>query len=318
MTDHWKGDFRVNFVLYGAMMTTMILVVALGLPIRSKSEQMRYEHCVGRNHDDDNNSNNGDDENGTNTDHPEPKTLFLVLFRLQVVIWLVQVILIGTGMALVDSFLFVYLQNDLHASTQLCGLTVGVTVLWELPIFYYSKTLLRTAGHDFLFVISMVAYFIRAFGYTWLTPSTVHWVLALEVLHGITFACMWIASIDFSATLAPPEWSTTVQTILSASFGCFGCVVGSVVGGWVMQTYSAIILYRGMGWIMLAVLVLHLLAWLGCGQGHDAFLDSIQTQDIANERLLVDGSYRHNLSDETQVESQLPIDLPDSESVDTG
>jgi len=294
MTDHW-GNFQANFTMYGTMMTTLIIVVAMSLPTRSKSEQLRYENSF-RDNDRDNGSMNF-------ATRPRPQALFRILFRIPILVWLVQVMLIGTGMALVDTFLFVYLQNELHASTQLCGLTVGMTVLLELPIFHKSEFLLRIVGHDLLFAISMLAYIVRAFGYTSLTPTTVHWVLLLEVLHGITFACMWIASIDFSATVAPPEWSTTVQTILSASFGSFGCVVGSIVGGRVMQAYSADILYRGMGWIMLLILLLHLVAWLGFGQGHDAFLDSLQMEDITYEGQLVEeGDSGDTSPDEMEVE----------------
>lgn len=300
LTDHWGDDenFDINFILYGTMMTTMILLVALGLPLRSKSEQARYESHLQVHHDDDNGTSN-------NHHHPPLETLVQALVRWPVFFWWMQVIMIGTGMALVDSFLFVYLQNDLQASTQLCGLAVGITVLWELPIFHYSQTLLRTMGHDVLFATSMLAYIVRAFGYTWLTPSTVQWVLALEVLHGITFACMWIASIDFSATVAPPEWSTTVQTILSASFACFGSVVGSVLGGWVMQTYSAVVLYRGMGFILTAVLLLHVFVWLGCGRGHDAFLNSLQTQnDHMDAHEIVDDNHPGDSTEGVGVESQ--------------
>eukprot|EP00977_Amphora_coffeiformis_P006186 scaffold1332_cov166-Amphora_coffeaeformis.AAC.14 len=192
-TDHW-GDFRANFAMYGSMMTIMIVVVALSLPVRSKSEQRRYENAFFNDDNEDDNTNTSTPTRGT---HPQLQKLFRVLFRLPVLVWLVQVISIGTGMALVDSFLFVYLQNDLRAFTQLCGLTVGVTVLVELPIFQYSESLLRIVGHDLLFASSMLAYIFRAFGYTWLTPSTVHWVLLLEILHGITFACMGLLRSTF-------------------------------------------------------------------------------------------------------------------------
>jgi PPP family 3-phenylpropionic acid transporter len=278
----WITDtfgFHLNFILFGSMMAIMLTFAFFGLPARSKSEQARYEQV----------HQHQQEEDG----HPKFQVLVRALCRLPVVFWLLQVITIGCGMALVDTFLFLYLQNDLGASTKLCGLTVGITVLMELPIFHYSQFLLERVGHDALFCISMAAYAVRVFGYTFLTETTIYWILPLEILHGITFACMWIASVEFSATVAPDEWSTTVQTILSACFACFGNVLGGFVGGWVMQKYGAVALYRGMGWIVWGVLILHLFLWLGCQQGHDAFLESLKAErqaddeiDSANESLL--------------------------------
>jgi MFS family permease len=97
---------------------------------------------------------------------------------------------------------------------------------------------------------------------------------------------MWIAAIDFSAAVAPEQWSTTVLTILSASFGCFGNVVGSVLGGWVLQQFSAKIMYRCMGCVVFGTLLLHMILWLGCGRGHASFLRSIS--DLAHENDLTD------------------------------
>jgi MFS family permease len=278
MTDQF--GFGVNFILFGGMMLTTMTVVGVGLPARSKKEQARYDarsRVIAENY-----THRQEEVASTllisPAGHPSPGVLISALCRVPVMMWLFQVIVVGAGMALVDSFLFVYLQNDLHASTKLCGLTVGVTVLFELPIFHYSELLLQKVGHDALFATSMAAYVIRAFGYTLLTESTLYWILPLEVLHGITFACMWIAAIDFSAAVAPEQWSTTVQTFLSASFGCFGNVVGSVLGGWVLQHYSAKIMYRCMGCVVFGTLVLHMIFWLGCGRGHASYLRSISDQ----------------------------------------
>jgi hypothetical protein len=90
-------------------------------------------------------------------------------------LWLTEVAVIGAGMSLVDSFLFVFLQDDFQSTTKFCGYTVGVTVVFEIPIFHYSNYLLKEWGHDVLFVIAMVAYVIRAFDYKLLTTSTVQW-----------------------------------------------------------------------------------------------------------------------------------------------
>jgi Na+/melibiose symporter-like transporter len=77
---------------------------------------------------------------------------------------LFEVAVIGMGIGVVERLLFVYLQRDLQASTFLCGLTVLVTVVFELPIFTYTDWLLTTLGKDIMFIVAMLAYVVRALG----------------------------------------------------------------------------------------------------------------------------------------------------------
>lgn len=248
--------FQVNFWLYGTMSFGMLLFVAFGLSARSSTEQANYDNPITR--------------------RPRTEHLREALCKLPVLFWLIEVALVGAAMSLVDNFLFVYLQNDLHATTVLCGWTVGVTVLFELPIFWCSKFLLQRVGHDGLFLISLSAYSTRVFGYTMLRPSTVHWVLPLEVFHGVTFACALVASVDYSAAVAPKEWSTTVQSILTTVMSCVGGGIGSILGGILVREYGFVFLYEGAGYVTGLVAIFNLGLWF-CGRGHNAFLDRLAT-----------------------------------------
>lgn len=266
--------FEWNFVLFVAMMTVVLVVSALGLPARSNSEQKQYDRINRpRQHQPQPDIPQGeadaevvagevDGNLGYDDSHqPQIRTLIRAICKPSVLLWLLEVAVIGAAMELVSAFLFVYLQNNLHASTTLCGYTVGVTVLFEIPIFLYSKFFLRRLGHDVLFLLAMAAYGIRVWGYTTLTPATVYWVLPLEGLHGITFASMWIASIDFSTAIAPEEWSTTVQAILSVTMSCLrpwshrrGLRLGSVRARFHVQRGSCN--YSGGGHLSLGIVAM--------------------------------------------------------------
>ncbi|CAJ1948299.1 unnamed protein product [Cylindrotheca closterium] len=267
-----KYGFDWNFGLFGGMMTTVLLLTAFGLPSKSQKEQERYDN-MNRSHNDD--GQEEEEEEGIVSSSPQLSTLFASIFRFPVLLWLTEVAVIGSGMSIVETFLFVHMQDDLQSTTTLCGYSVGVTVLLEVPIFHNSKYLLKEWGHDKLFMIAMIAYIIRAFGYTMLTTSTVHWVLALEIFHGITFGCMWIASVDFSARVAPEEWSTTFQSVLSMTMSCIGGGIGPIVGGIVMDHFGVNLIFQAMGVVVLCVALMHLIVWQGFGGGHDAFLSSI-------------------------------------------
>lgn len=254
LTDHY--GFVWNFGVFGSMMVTSVLFTVVCLPARSTSELAQR----------------------ATKQTPEWAALRRQLFRWPILLWLLQVTLMGAAMSLVDSFLFVYLQNDLQASTAICGYTVGVTVLLEIPVFGHSKFLLSNVGHDGLFVISMLAYTTRVLGYTMLTPNTVHYILLLEVLHGITFSTAWIAAVDVAAQISPKEWSTLVQSILSAVWSCVGGGLGPLLGGMVYERYGAATMFRGAAAIVAIALLIHITLWKSGCFGHGTFLQQSKVQ----------------------------------------
>ena len=80
--------------------------------------------------------------------------------------------------------------------------TVGMTVLFELPIFYYGKLVLKIMGPQVMMAIAMIAFLIRMFGYALLTKETVNYILLLELLHGLTFAMMWTATVSIVSKIS--------------------------------------------------------------------------------------------------------------------
>lgn len=97
------------------------------------------------------------------------------------------------------------MQPSPQANTTLCGLTVGVTVILELPIFHYSDVLLKRMSQDAMFMVAILAYIIRVYGYTLLTPETV-WYVLLASLHVAMSAGEVLGRIAINQCLAssPP------------------------------------------------------------------------------------------------------------------
>lgn len=85
-----------------------------------------------------------------------------------------------------------------------------------------------------LIIVAMVAYVVRTYAYTRLTPSTVWLLLAIEPLHGFTFALAWTANVDFMTHALPHSWLTTGMMLIDNTQRCIGGGIGAVVGGWYM------------------------------------------------------------------------------------
>ena len=110
-----------------------------------------------------------------------------------------------------------------------------------------------------MFIIAMLAFSVRCYGYTILTEETKWWILALEALHGVTFALMWSAAVEFAKAKSPRGWDSTMQAILMTAWRCLGLGTGAAVGGWVMDRYGARFMYRGASIIVGCFFCLHVI-----------------------------------------------------------
>ena len=241
VTDHW--GFEPNFIMFGLLAFLMLVRVGARIPETTPPEP----------------GNEDSDEAETG----KISELLYLAIRPRVFIFLVEVVIMGAAMATVERLLFLYLVNDLGASTMLCGLSVGVNVLFELPIFWYASNIMAVLRHDGMFILSMTCFSVRVVGYTLLTPSTKWLVLALEVMHGVTFACFWIVSTDISKVLVHQTrgafWATAIPTGVQMLYSAVGVSLGSVFGGWAMHRYGSREMYEVTAGIVFCTLLVQLL-----------------------------------------------------------
>eukprot|EP00397_Hematodinium_sp_SG-2012_P026642 GEMP01027932.1.p1 GENE.GEMP01027932.1~~GEMP01027932.1.p1 ORF type:complete len:685 (+),score=110.58 GEMP01027932.1:128-2056(+) len=140
-----------------------------------------------------------------------------------------NLILLGGGFSMVEGMLFIILDRLMNASRILCGLSVLITVIFELPIFAKAKFLLDTYGTVGLITLGQFTWVVRALFYAWM-PSP-YWVLLIEPLHGVTFALVWTASVHHVRKLAPPGLEASAQAVLSLTFMGLGSWIGLTLGG---------------------------------------------------------------------------------------
>jgi len=170
-------------------------------------------------------------------------------------VFFLMLFVMGACTSLVEGLVFLFFTKDLGASNLLCGLSVAVTVSFEIPIFHYSDRLLKVLNNHQLMTIACLAYIFRV---VWYTSFANPWmVLVVEPLHGVTFACKALAAVHYAAELAPPGLETSAQglgnTILQ-----LGVITGSIVGGSIMDSHGSIFLYRAAAALVAATLLVYL------------------------------------------------------------
>lgn len=147
------------------------------------------------------------------------------------------------GSNTIESLSFLYFFHGLGASNFLCGLSVGVTVLFELPAFKYSRFWLETFGTVKLMMVASICFCVRVTLYAFSSSGMM--ILLLQPLHGITFAFGKTAAVEYVHSIAPEGLETTAQGILNSLQRGLGTIIFTAVGGYVEVQYGSHVLYIG-------------------------------------------------------------------------
>ena len=123
------------------------------------------------------------------------------------------------------------------------GLTVILTVAFEIPIFHVAPKLLQEWGASVLLLVAAGCYITRVIGYTLIPEGKVYLVLLLEPLHGVTFACATTAGVEVLSQLTPRGSEGTAQSLLQLFVGT-GAVLGLLFGGWAVEALGPRMMYR--------------------------------------------------------------------------
>lgn len=147
---------------------------------------------------------------------------------------------IGFGMNIIENLFFVFLRDELGASYTTCGLSVVITVIFEIMLFAYSEKLFRIIQPPKLLVVGALSFVIRTFGYS-IIPSA-YYALTLEPLHGLTYAAVHASSVAIIASRTPEKYKATGQSVLSILSRC-SSIIGTFVGGFIIEYYGSRFLY---------------------------------------------------------------------------
>ncbi len=167
--------------------------------------------------------------------------------------WLIAFIS-GVGMSLLQNFLFLHM-NVLGAGQGLMGIAMTFSTASEVVIMFTSDRLLRRFGARALMGASLLAYVLRLLALSFIQDPWL--VLPLQLLHGFTFAAMWVASMHFLAENTPEGLGATAQGLFSSMVFGLGGVTGGLLGGWLYEDAGSAMLFRVGGIAMLVCVAVY-------------------------------------------------------------
>lgn len=180
------------------------------------------------------------------------------LLHKDVLAFYISIIGLNMGIFCAQTFIWPYLQMDLGASAALCAATAPMQILLELPFFFYSEKVLRKIGIKYSLVLAHIAIAARVILLTMMPKGNALWaVLAVELLHGFSFACMWNSAVAFADLMAPPNRASTSQGAMGAAQS-LGAAAGSALGGELYSRYGSRVMWLTMAAVALVTGVIYL------------------------------------------------------------
>lgn len=222
---------------------------------------------------------NEKEDTANESDNVPTKDLFLMLCKTCYgVAFCLYLFLLAMGISVVDNLAFMFFAT-LGSSESTNGLSVVFTVLMEIPCFHYAPELLKQFGPGKMLLIAGCAYVIRVLGYTVVPKGHMWMILILETLHGFTYACQKVGSVEYVARLMPKGYEASGQGILIL-ISYFGVVFGLFVAGWVQEALGPRMMYGIMGSIvMVGVLVLLLAEKFSSDDDHPTNDNAVEQRD---------------------------------------
>jgi PPP family 3-phenylpropionic acid transporter len=178
--------------------------------------------------------------------------------RFRVLVFFVIVLGGGVGLALIHHYLFVFLSS-LQASSFVMGWSLSVATVSELGVMYFSDRLLARWGARGVLGGALAALALRLFAMGMV--SSPGWVLWLQLLHGPTFAALWVAGVAYVAEIAPPAVGNTAQGLFTGFVMGLGSAIGALAGGLLYQQIGFSRMYL---WAALGIFLLLILFWVAC------------------------------------------------------
>ncbi|EGG13829.1 hypothetical protein DFA_11590 [Cavenderia fasciculata] len=169
-----------------------------------------------------------------------------VIHNTPFMLFLFAIMISGMAQTIISNFLFLFLKDHLQASTILLGATLPFTVIMELPFFFFGKVLLERIGVKWMIAIGHIAFIVRLVAYNIFTIPGISpwWVMPIETLHGVAFAAIWTAGIEYSSLMAEKGYQATYQGIFASINGGLGSGLGSIIGGFIYQHIGPFALWR--------------------------------------------------------------------------
>ncbi|MDX1471165.1 MAG: MFS transporter, partial [Flavobacteriaceae bacterium] len=142
--------------------------------------------------------------------------------------FLIIIIIVSISQSAITFFFSLYMKQ-IGSSPEMTGTAIGIQAISELPFYFVGAWLLKKFKPNKIVFWAILGTALRMFFYS--ITENPSMVLFIETMNGITWALLWIASVEYINSLVPAKWRTTGQSLLWAAYFGAGAVLGNIISG---------------------------------------------------------------------------------------
>lgn len=143
-----------------------------------------------------------------------------------------------------DSFLGIYVM-ELGGSESLVGIAWFIGVVMEAIVFATASKWFRKYHTMIFIIISGIIYSARWILYAWIDDPLM--IVIFQFTHGITFGIFYVAAFEYITRLIPIFLQSTGHLLFYATFFGVSGIVGSLIGGRIIELFNGQVLYLSLG-----------------------------------------------------------------------
>lgn len=178
----------------------------------------------------------------------------------------------GIASSVAENLMFLFLRQDLESSYTVCGLTVFVAAMFEVPVLYWGKPLLLRFGLNELFLVAMGMICARILLNTVLKSAAL--ILLIEPLQGFSNAMIQLASVTFMDNRVAASNAARGQGY-TLMFRSFGALLGATAGGSMMDTMGSVAMFASVAGIIASAMLTLVCVGFDTTQRHDETLQEL-------------------------------------------
>lgn len=137
---------------------------------------------------------------------------------------------------------FPVLLKQLGGTNKDLGLSLSIMALSEVPVLFFSSRLLSKMKDTTLILISMVFFVVRNFLY--IIVNSITGLVWMQTMQSLSFAIFLPAALYYINRVAPEGLKTTAQTVATSAYFGIGGILGSFIGGIIIDKYGIYALFQ--------------------------------------------------------------------------
>ncbi|OQV12154.1 hypothetical protein BV898_13571 [Hypsibius exemplaris] len=165
----------------------------------------------------------------------------------------------GCAFGFNTSFLFWFMEADLHASKVMLGLSQTVGGVFGIFAMAFVGPVIRKVGHTRILALGILLYSPRFLAMSYVPDGQAYWICVIQVLEALSHSLMIVAASDYSGKLSP-KYVASLQGIVFAAHYCFGKGIGSLIGGQLLSAFGARNAFRSFAVAYAVLFIFYVLA----------------------------------------------------------